>query len=857
MAASQLHKTFLKRAVASQKLRGVLVDYEVLCESTVQEAAAPASSLGSEKTTIDETQSMKRGSLFQNVRGLLQSMTQSETEQGRRVQTTLAGLPTFMRDRILGDNPNRSDEDDNTASLHDKLVNEMEKKPTKATASKIDILQTEDKADGIRAKYLDKINAIKQRAKAKSTSGDESTISTTPVAPTAPSTKGTTSSSLPTRKVNEGVNAFLSYISLRGLALGVIPPTSAQRQAEFEHFVTDLKYLDAVMDNADLAAFPQPTPIHNVCKLLDLEPKDIVVISSSKTAILSGKAAGSHTCYVLKHDADYNHDCEYKIPNLREFNLAGFLKPLYFQQHNGFTILDAKAIFDVVKGNFKQQLNLREYGTALTKVAKLRYSSNPKTLARLVTDLHSFRKKARVENYSEAQADAGFDNLRVKLMMVAPLSLLEAYSDTMQQSFQMYCKTAADGGMTDDAFYDFLVGYFISPDYILPDEASMITSAVTSTFATNQLSHHHGTTMGYPQFLEGICRVAQVLHGKLVDGEAGTLRKTIETSRLEHSLKVMFDHMQILPNGDTVKTSSKVPEQQIDTSLDAVLDEIHAQVGSLSLKVRKVLQHHRGATSPEKKTFVSAGSVIVIKDVLAIPDFPPEVTNKIECAVAYQNHGQYEMALSQLHEAEDDMIDLSQYRVLDTDAQLFFMLSRGSILDSRQRDLDALQTYSEALVVADGLPEAHPGRGLVLSCLGTVCFHSGNIVVALKCFDKALTIRETLYGENHVDTATTLNNVACCLHAMGQIDAAVMYFRSALSVFKSGFGISHPRVSVAMKNLATAQRRQTRLEGTADTAKNRPDLKHIIAGSKFQIMAFERPMVPVKTKKKKVSVKKK
>ncbi|KAG9407760.1 hypothetical protein AC1031_021002 [Aphanomyces cochlioides] len=192
---------------------------------------------------------MKRGSLFQNVRGLLQSMTLSETEQGRRVQTTLIGLPTFMRDRILGDNPNRSDEDDNTTSLHDKLVNEMEKKPTKAAASKIDILQTEDKADGIRAKYLDKNNAIKQRAKAKSTS----------------------------------------------LALGVIPPTSAQRQAEFEHFVTDVcisvvswsnnifsSSLDAIMDSADLAAFPQPTPIHNVCKLLDLEPKDIVVRASDR-----------------------------------------------------------------------------------------------------------------------------------------------------------------------------------------------------------------------------------------------------------------------------------------------------------------------------------------------------------------------------------------------------------------------------------------------------------------------------------------------------------------------------------------------------------------------------------------------
>ncbi|KAF0707507.1 hypothetical protein AaE_013572, partial [Aphanomyces astaci] len=84
------------------------------------------------------------------------------------------------------------------------------------------------------------------------------------------------------------------------------------------------------------------------------------------------------------------------------------------------------------------------------------------------------------------------------------------------------------------------------------------------------------------------------------------------------------------------------------------------------------------------------------------------------------------------------------FRVLDTDASLFFTLARGNIYDSRQRDLDALQTYAEALAIAESLPESHPGRALALSCLGSVCYYAGNMLVALKCFDKALTLRESV-----------------------------------------------------------------------------------------------------------------
>ncbi|ETV87541.1 hypothetical protein H257_01082 [Aphanomyces astaci] len=576
-------------------------------------------------------------------------------------------------------------------------------------------------------------------------------------------------------------------------------------------------------------------------------------------------------------------------------DLAGFLKPLYFLQHHGFTLLDAKAVFDVVKGNAKPQLNLREYGTALTKVAKLKYTANPRTVARLVGDIDAFRKRTQLDSFADVVDGVLYDPLRLKLMKPAPLCVLEAYSNVIEQSFNMYCKapSVATGNvntrsssnscldLTDEGFYDFLVGYFLSPDYISADTATSIMTSVTSTFAVSHTSatsssdSSTSSSMVLPQFVEALCRVAQTLHGKLLEDNHGSIRNTIDTCRLEHSIKVMFDTMQVLPNGTTVKSASHVPQKQVQSNLDAMLTDIQSHMGTLSLRTRKVLQRRaddlmgdvvdvtseaKATTSSSTKptsSLSSAVDVIVIRDVLAVPDFPPNVVHKVEGAFAYQNMGQYEMALAQLHDAEDELVDVSPFRVLDTDASLFFTLARGNIYDSRQRDLDALQTYAEALAIAESLPESHPGRALALSCLGSVCYYAGNMLVALKCFDKALTLRESLFGEEHVDTATSLNNLACCLHAMGEVDAAAMFFRSVLHVFKLGFGLAHPRISVAMKNLDTAQRHQSRLIQDRAHVKNRDDMKHIIAGSKFQITAFERPTAPLKTKKKKGGKKKK
>ncbi|RHY95857.1 hypothetical protein DYB35_012698 [Aphanomyces astaci] len=467
-----IHKTFLKRAVSSQRLRAVVVDYEVLCKSTVASAPTTRSTSLHDVSKPDEAlDGVKRGSLF---------------------------WWTVVRATILGeDDAAKKDKhgNDDDVALHDKLVDEMQRKPSLKSAAKVkDPLALEDVASddsSVRAKYLAKMNALKQRAKlnavmADSRSDDISSISSVPSPEPAPvaQTKhndvvpADVSSDLPKRKVNEHTNVFLVW-------------------------------------------------------------------------------------------------------------------------------------------NAKPQLNLREYGTALTKVAKLKYTANPRTVARLVGDIDAFRKRTQIDSFADVVDGLLYDPMRLKLMKPAPLCVLEVYSNVIEQ--------------------------------IMTSVTS--TFAVSHTSATSSSDSSTSSSMVLPQFVEALCRVAQTLHGKLLEDNHGSIRNTIDTCRLEHSIKVMFDTMQVLPNGTTVKSASHVPQQQVQSNLDAMLTDIQSHMGTLSLRTRKVLQRRaddlvhyiyieaKATTSSSTKPTSSPSSaidVIVIRDVLAVPDFPPNVVHKVEGAFAYR-----------------------------------------------------------------------------------------------------------------------------------------------------------------------------------------------------------------------------
>ena len=101
------------------------------------------------------------------------------------------------------------------------------------------------------------------------------------------------------------------------------------------------------------------------------------------------------------------------------------------------------------------------------------------------------------------------------------------------------------------------------------------------------------------------------------------------------------------------------------------------------------------------------------------------------------------------------------------------------------------------------LGEDHTETAISLNNLGLLLKTLGEYEAARPYYERALEIREKTLGENHPDTATTLNDLANLLKAIGKYDEAKPYFERALEVYEAALGPNHPWVAVALSNLAT------------------------------------------------------
>jgi hypothetical protein len=214
---------------------------------------------------------------------------------------------------------------------------------------------------------------------------------------------------------------------------------------------------------------------------------------------------------------------------------------------------------------------------------------------------------------------------------------------------------------------------------------------------------------------------------------------------------------------------------------------------------------------------------------------------------------------------------------LHTEVQLFFALQAASINDSAHRDAQALAKYHEAMKLARQLPASHPGRTLVKSCVGVTLFYAGEVVLAQQCHQLVLDVRKAVKSSragidglhppdeqaaaktdtNHkcslVDTATAMNNLACCFsqnQSAKSLDNAYLLFKHARQIYADAFGPAHPRVGLIARNLDRVRSCQGGVVSDAAGALARGEYAHVIPGSTFQIQAFEFEAKPAKTSSK-------
>lgn len=85
--------------------------------------------------------------------------------------------------------------------------------------------------------------------------------------------------------------------------------------------------------------------------------------------------------------------------------------------------------------------------------------------------------------------------------------------------------------------------------------------------------------------------------------------------------------------------------------------------------------------------------------------------------------------------------------------------------------------------------------------LGQHLWQVGDYEGAFPYFEKALTIRRRVLGEQHLDTVQSLNHVGYLLHSQGRLAEARPYFEKALTIRQKLLGTKHPAIAESLNYL--------------------------------------------------------
>jgi len=171
--------------------------------------------------------------------------------------------------------------------------------------------------------------------------------------------------------------------------------------------------------------------------------------------------------------------------------------------------------------------------------------------------------------------------------------------------------------------------------------------------------------------------------------------------------------------------------------------------------------------------------------------------------------------------ARFDMVEaynasLERYeKTVPSDEALSLSLTRvARFLDLNARYDSAEPLLRRALENSDKVfgPE-HPDTATCLNNLAELLRSKGDYDSAEPLHRRALEISEKVLGPEHPDTALSLNNLAALLHNKGDYDDAEPLYRRALEIMENVLGPEHPDTAGSLNNLAELLRSKGDYDG--------------------------------------------
>ncbi|MEE1092130.1 MAG: tetratricopeptide repeat protein, partial [Prevotella sp.] len=83
---------------------------------------------------------------------------------------------------------------------------------------------------------------------------------------------------------------------------------------------------------------------------------------------------------------------------------------------------------------------------------------------------------------------------------------------------------------------------------------------------------------------------------------------------------------------------------------------------------------------------------------------------------------------------------------------------------------------------------------------------------ALEYHNKALGIREKVFGTEHPDVALSYNNIGEVYHSQGDFQKALEYHNKALEIYKKTIGTEHQYTKTVMENIDFLKQKMSHIE---------------------------------------------
>jgi tetratricopeptide (TPR) repeat protein len=172
----------------------------------------------------------------------------------------------------------------------------------------------------------------------------------------------------------------------------------------------------------------------------------------------------------------------------------------------------------------------------------------------------------------------------------------------------------------------------------------------------------------------------------------------------------------------------------------------------------------------------------------------------------HRRRGEFDAAAAKYEHAlkilKDDANNMSQHQMLTP-----ILHNIGQLQYRRGELATAMGTYEMALAHAQSMEDGSVHVASALNCLGVLHYHAnssdnddGNLNrqvlkdsstdKAMELFQKALALRQQCLGPDHVDVATTLNNIGRIHVQLDQFDQALRYYQDALRIRRASLGTS-------------------------------------------------------------------